>query len=502
MQTYYYNLSGGINQSSTKTELGLNTKNIFWADSVNIEILQNRGIIRQKGNIKLLTIPTEEKIVAIQELKYGSKIRLVIISNSGDIYIYNKDNDTFLKLDTTIEFSKKISFVKYLNGVLICSDKNKLLFLQNDEKFTLSDCNLKDVKENDICTNIVAVYKGRIWAAKESTLYYSALGKFDDFQTSDDAGYINNFYTDSDKIIALKPYKDYLAIYKEKSVYLLSGSSPDDFAIIPFADKGTCSNESVVNVNNKQYFFTDGIYPLEVGTLNQVMIGECISYKIKSEFSKFDSEKLNKVFALHYEAKNQVWYFIPYSNSEYFNTVWINDYVNKAWYKRVLPQNITCACVFNDKILTADDIGNVYMEDIGNSFDGKPINFMWKSPFLSLGNPSVRKSIDEFYFILDETYENNFTFSVFKNFDSENRDDVEQIFSTNLDNLHWSDDYKILNDVWDSEENLSLWSVSADSMYKAEISEANYSVQLCVEGSELANSVAIIGIEFKEIYTE
>lgn len=502
MQTYYYNLSGGINQSSTKTELGLNTKNIFWADSVNIEILQNRGIIRQKGNIKFLTIPTEEKIVAIQELKYGSKIRLVIISNSGDIYIYNKDNDTFLKLDTTIEFSKKISFVKYLNGLLICSDKNKLLFLQNDEKFTLSDCNLKDVNENDICTNIVAVYKGRIWAAKNSTLYYSALGKFDDFQTSDDAGYINNFYTDADKIVALKPYKDYLAIYKEKAVYLLSGSSPDDFAIIPFADKGTCSNESVVNVNNKQYFFTDGIYPLEVGNLNQVMIGECISHKIKLEFSKFNSEELNRVFTLHYEAKNQVWYFIPYSNSEYFNTIWINDYVNKAWYKRVLPQNITCACVFNDKILTADDIGNIYMEDVGNSFDGKPINFMWKSPFLSLGNPSVRKSIDEFYFILDETYENNFTFSVFKNFDSENRDDIEQIFSTNLDNLHWSDDYKNLNDVWDSDENLSFWSVSADTMYKAEISETNYSVQLCVEGSELASSAAIIGIEFKEIYTE
>ena len=114
--------------------------------------------------------------------------------------------------------------------------------------------------------------------------------------------------------------------------------------------------------------------------------------------------------------------------------------------------------MFNDKILTADDIGNIYMEDVGNSFDGKPINFMWKSPFLSLGNPSVRKSIDEFYFILDETYENNFTFSVFKNFDSENRDDIEQIFSTNLDNLHWSDDYKNLNDVWDSDENLSFWS--------------------------------------------
>ena len=49
MQTYYYNLSGGINQASTKTELGLDTKNIYWTDSKNVEILQNRGIIKQKG---------------------------------------------------------------------------------------------------------------------------------------------------------------------------------------------------------------------------------------------------------------------------------------------------------------------------------------------------------------------------------------------------------------------------------------------------------------------
>ena len=502
MQTYYYNLSGGINFSSTKTELGLDTKNIFWSDSENVEILQNRGVIRQKGNVKLLTLPSNEEILALQELKYGSKRRLVIITKVGSLYVYNSDIDKLTKLDKTINVSKKISFAKYLDGLLICSDANELLYLQNDEDLTIKSCNLKNNTDEDICSNIVAVYKGRVWVAKDSTLYYSALGKCDDFETSNDAGYINNFYTDADKIVALKPYKDYLAIYKEKSVYLLSGSTPEDFAIIPFADKGTYSNESVVNVNNKQYFFTDGIYPLEVGTLNQIMIGESISHKIKKEFEKFDKNSLDKVFALHYEEKNQVWYFIPYSINDYFNIIWINDYVNKAWYKRVLPQNITSACLYDDKIYTADNEGNIYIEDMENSFDGEPIKFLWKSPFLSLGNPSVRKSIDEFYFILDETYENNFIFSVYKNFDSENRDDVEEIYSTNFENMHWSTNSKNLNDTWDSDENLSLWSVSADTMYKAEISEANYAVQLCVEGSTLAHSVAIIGIEFKEIYTE
>jgi len=501
MQTYYYNLSGGINQASTKTELGLDTKNIYWTDSKNVEILQNRGIIKQKGNTNVFTLQSNEKISAMHELKYSSKRRLIIITEIGSIYIYNFDNNTIVLSEMSIPHNK-ITFTDYLNGTLIASDISKLIFLKNDEYFTVCDCNLKNINNDYICTNIIAVYKGRIWAAKDSALYFSALGKFNDFQTDDDAGYINNFYTDADEILALKPYKDYLAIYKEKSVYLLSGSNPDDFAIIPFADKGTYSNECVVNVNNKQYFMSDGIYPLEVGTLNQIMIGEDITHKIKSEFKNFDKNRLNEVLVLHYEFKNQIWYFIPYSNDKYFHTIWINDYVNKAWFKRVVPQDITTACIYDNKILTADKNGKIYMEDYGTTFDGEPVEFMWKSPFLSLGNPSVRKSIDEFYFILDETYENNFTFSVYKNFDSENKDDIEQIYSTNFNNLHWSDEYKSLNDVWDFEDNLSLWSVSADTMYKAEISEVNYAVQLCVEGYELGSSAAIIGIEFKEIYTE
>lgn len=57
METFYYNLSGGINQASTKTELGLNTKNIYWADAENVEIFLNKGILRQKGNTLFLSLP-------------------------------------------------------------------------------------------------------------------------------------------------------------------------------------------------------------------------------------------------------------------------------------------------------------------------------------------------------------------------------------------------------------------------------------------------------------
>ena len=38
MEVNYFDLSGGINQATTKVELGLNPKRICWSDSKNIEI--------------------------------------------------------------------------------------------------------------------------------------------------------------------------------------------------------------------------------------------------------------------------------------------------------------------------------------------------------------------------------------------------------------------------------------------------------------------------------
>ena len=62
MEVSYYDLSGGINMALTKTELGLDTKKLYWTDSENIEILQNRGIVKQKGNTLFLELPDGETI--------------------------------------------------------------------------------------------------------------------------------------------------------------------------------------------------------------------------------------------------------------------------------------------------------------------------------------------------------------------------------------------------------------------------------------------------------
>ncbi len=506
MQTYFYNLAGGINQSASKTALGLNTKKLYWADAENVEILQNSGIVRQKGNTLLLSLLSQEEIIGIHQVKNSNNCNILIATSSGNLFIYNSNTLSLTQIDKTIDGSSRVNFVNFLDGVLIGGKKDALFYINNDIGYEVENCNLLDSNDNPVKSDVICVYKGRVWLGSGSQLYYSALGKYNDFATENDAGYINNFYTDTGNIAALKTYKDYLAIYKENSVYLLSGSSNEDFSITPFVDKGTTSFSGVVTVNNKQYFINQGIFSMEqAGLLSQIQLGGEISLKIKPEFENFDKTHFDKIIALHYEAKNQIWYFIPYKNDDYFHTVWIYSYINEAWFKRVLPQDITTACLYEDGILTADKTGRIYKEDFGNTFSGEAVKFMWKSPFLASGDSNVRKTIEEFYFVLDESYDNNFNFSVYKNYDSTYKDDEDTVFSSNSENLIWYAENvpSNLNTYWNDENSVnSIWSIGSNSIYKTEISESNYSVQLCVEGSEIEQNTAIIGLEFKEVYLD
>ena len=122
MNNFYFNLSGGINQSSTKTELGMDTKNIYWADAENIEIYQSKGIIKQKGNLLIKQIPNNEKIIGLHEMKKGDSKNLIIITVSGKIYILKNNTDLIL-LDKVLH-SDEVICTNYLNGTLIAGNKD------------------------------------------------------------------------------------------------------------------------------------------------------------------------------------------------------------------------------------------------------------------------------------------------------------------------------------------------------------------------------------------
>ena len=138
METAYYNLAGGINLSLTKTELGVDTKKIYWTDSENIEIFQNRGITRQKGNTIFLEIG--EKITGMAEFSAYDVKKLVITTISGKIYIYDSKTSIMKLLDKTLKGENPV-FQNFLNGILLMSEKDELFYIKTMMNTKLSTVN-------------------------------------------------------------------------------------------------------------------------------------------------------------------------------------------------------------------------------------------------------------------------------------------------------------------------------------------------------------------------
>ena len=128
MEVSYYNLAGGINQSLTKTELGLDTKKIYWSDAENVEIFQNRGIVRQLGNSIFTSV--NEEITGLAEMCAYDKSKLVITTVTGKIYIYDEAGSQLVLVNKTLTGIKPV-FLNFLNGILVMSESDGLFYIKN-----------------------------------------------------------------------------------------------------------------------------------------------------------------------------------------------------------------------------------------------------------------------------------------------------------------------------------------------------------------------------------
>ena len=270
----YYNLQGGLNTQLTPIMMGADTQKMYWAEGSNVEPYKKQGITRQKGNQILLELaskikPKEKKpenqvsqvkkanvksagteddltgfkpVGAIAYPK-GSK-NIVLALSDGRIFYFKEATGT---LNEIYDFDWKIEsyvFEYFLDGLVVLPElyAGRAIegFLFNPDADEETDIlNFKNARGETIKATAVCQYAGRLWISSGSTLYYSALGTYNDWSSSHDAGYISNFHSSTAKIVALREYGGSLAIYKEFEVFLLTGNDPENFAITKFADKGT-----------------------------------------------------------------------------------------------------------------------------------------------------------------------------------------------------------------------------------------------------------------------
>lgn len=535
--------SAGVNYSCAPLQLGLDSKTTPWAHGLNVEIFSSKGVSRQNGNKLIAKTPDGVGITSIYTFIPPNKPiakKILYSTAAGEFYEFDVLSSSHRLLKSGLEAGAPCVFADFIGGVAVSNAANPPFFYKGDENgFDGEVCDMNTVsKDGDtpIIATAVCAYKSRLWLASGDTLYFSALGCFDDWTSENDAGYISNFHCDAAPVTALRPYKDYLAIYKQAQTYLLSGSSHDDFAITPFADKGAAAQNAVATAANRQFFFSGALFSLEQsGILAQIMLGSEASLAIKPILNNdatnlksikggdgesfavaapLDRSALQKSILLSYEPKNQLWLYIPTQNNPHLNNIWIYDYLNDAWTLRGLPQTISCAANYGSEIISATSDGRILLENTGSDFDGVPITFEWKSPFLALGAVNTRKLIDYFYILFSDTVDNNFKFCAFKDYDTLDAQDADTISVFNLSNLIWADDaldgaaFCWAGENTDSADgsadgsSIQRWAVPCEVAQKVDISLACTALQLCIYGSEFHENFALLALEFKEIFEE
>ena len=259
-------------------------------------------------------------------------------------------------------------------------------------------------------------YQGRIFVgANDGILYYSGVGLIHGWNLQkDDAGAIPSFYDDNSDFTALGLWDKYLVICKRERSYLLDGTNADQgqWILNPYSDYTCDSQQSWLVANNSFIVYSraaGGIYPLLQRTIyNPNYQGVDMSVKIRDSFYDLNESKFPFIFPVYHPRKKYIMFYMPFLYGNGSNYCYIFDLQTKTWLLRVVPQEVTCAFRYDNKIYIGTTSGKILEEFKGTNFDGEPIEFYWKSPFFTFGQGTDYLSTREFRVSISEDSLNKF----------------------------------------------------------------------------------------------
>lgn len=430
-------------------------------------------------NVNVVGISTKFKT----ELRQGDSIEI-----SGNIYFIDEVvDDTNLKLRTVAKATG--------------SDLN--LYLSE-----VSECNATLVNEDDsnVATPIrglaIQYYKGRLWVGGDNGVFYSQVGMYNGWDIKYDAGVIYSIFNDSSEVTALGLYSEYLMIHKKFSSYILTiTSTGETINISPYSNISCDSQQSWIQTNLKYYVYSKehkGIYPLGNRTVySDKYIGDEITTKVHNLFDRIRINETNKIFVVNLTRKRWLLFYLPLIDNAGSGNVLIFDFQTKSWLFRKLPQEVSIAFNYDTEVYVGTEDGKVLKEFAGKSFDGKPIESYYRSPWFDWAG-GYSQSFSEFSIELADDYTNKFYLRSYKNGVTKYEDRI--IDSENLlgYGLIWEGEEDLHNNetLWDEED----W-VSSEIKGLRMVLPNNVfdKFQIEIGTNELNQGFAIYGYAFRRV---
>jgi hypothetical protein len=241
----------------------------------------------------------------------------------------------------------------------------------------------------------ICVWQNRLWilntAAGKSRLHYSADGNGQDWLTAGAAGFIDINNDDGDEGTGLLPVGTALYVFKNRTVYRVTGTKPDNFVPQPIIlGRGCASPRSIVGMGGFVIYLSQyGLHSLAPDVDGFL-----------SEAVQFDIERLpSKATACAGRVKDT--YVLAYdSNADGKNdSAYVLDLRSGAWSKYT---NVKANVFFtqDDGVLLSGGSEKIIVRhhDSGEDDEGVAIDMLWRSGRIGFDDfTAMKRGIDVFW---------------------------------------------------------------------------------------------------------
>lgn len=256
----------------------------------------------------------------------------------------------------------------------------------------------------------VAEYYNHLFLANESgdeqIIAHSAPTAPYDFTSANGGGQVIAGFD----IQQIRAFRDNLYVFGRERIKKVTVDSSANFVINDVTTNiGCIASDSVLEVNSNLMFLApDGFRPIagtdRIGDIELTLLSSNIRNAINNVTNLYD---LQETFhGVTIRKKGQVRYFYGgESDSGIIGGIRYNRNGQTSWEWGLLngwsPSVMTSAIVDGDEvILHGDYSGNIYYQEMGNSFDGQDIVSIYSPPFLDQGYPDIRKTYRHFKIFL------------------------------------------------------------------------------------------------------
>ena len=264
----------------------------------------------------------------------------------------------------------------------------------------------------DFYPSCIEAHANRLWAGGVPSypyrLFYSAGYTYDDWNTADDAGYIDVIDNFGGKITGiLGNFYSYNLIFTDYSLWGISGTSDDDFALAPILPNvGAVNNKCIVSYAGDVFWVSyQGIHQLSTTEKYGDIEATYLSAPIQKDFDNLAHGQLANCCGKVWTPLNYIiWSFTE--SGQTTNTVcFVYDYTGKRWSKW---NNIDASCfavvknsVGSEELLAGNYDGYVNrLNRTTYNDNGAAYKMSFSTPYITFGDATLNKLFKELFMFL------------------------------------------------------------------------------------------------------